>query len=78
VLRHTHAAQDGSSVCLGFQPCAARVADTIKEATGESSELISGHKGEFTIWVEDAQVADKIDGEFSEDADCINAVSAAL
>ena len=54
------------------------MADAIKEATGESSELISGYKGEFTIWVDDTQVADKIDGEFPEDADVVSAVTAAL
>ena len=54
------------------------MADAIKEASGESSELISGNKGEFTIWVDDVQVADKIDGEFPEDADCVSAVQAAL
>jgi len=54
------------------------VADAIKDATGEATELISGNKGEFTVWVDDAQVADKVDGEFPEDTDCLSAVQAAL
>lgn len=54
------------------------MADAIKDVTGESSELISGDKGEFTIWVDDGKVADKIDGEFPEDVDCVRAVEAAL
>jgi predicted Rdx family selenoprotein len=54
------------------------VAAAIKKSTGEASALISGNKGEFTIWVDDTQVADKIDGEFPEDASCVRAVESAL
>jgi predicted Rdx family selenoprotein len=54
------------------------VADAIKEVTKEATELVSGNKGEFTVWVDDVQVQDKIDGEFPEDGDCVAAVQAAL
>lgn len=54
------------------------MAAKIEEATSEVSDLVSGNKGEFTIWVDSVQVADKIDGEFPEDADCVRAVQAAL
>jgi len=54
------------------------VADAIKERSGLETVLESGHKGEFTVWVDDHKVADKVDGEFPEDSDCVDAVQAAL
>ena len=54
------------------------MAAAITKATGESVELISGDRGEFTVWVDDQKVADKIDGDFPGDGDCVDAAAAAL
>jgi hypothetical protein len=54
------------------------VADLISRETGEAVELIAGHRGEFTIWVNDQRVAQKDSRGFPAEADVVALVKQTL
>jgi len=54
------------------------VADEIKAALGLETELISGNRGEFTVWVDDIIVAQKSGDEFPDPSRAVEQVRAAL
>ena len=54
------------------------MAALIKQDTGIDAEIVEGARGEFTVWVEDATVAQKDAGGFPGDDDIVTAVRAAL
>jgi hypothetical protein len=54
------------------------VAALIKQETGLDTELVEGNRGEFTVWVEQAVVAQKGPLGFPEDGDILSSVQRAL
>lgn len=54
------------------------MAAAIEEATGRPVKLVSGNRGEFTVWVGDRKVAAKTFDGFPEIDDAVAAVKAAL
>lgn len=54
------------------------MAALIAEATGVEPELISGNRGEFTVWVDDRRVAQKDSRGFPAEPDVVAAVQSAL
>jgi hypothetical protein len=54
------------------------VAALIKKETGLETELVEGNRGEFTVWVENAVVAQKGPAGFPEDEEALSAVQRAL
>jgi hypothetical protein len=54
------------------------VAALIKQKTGLETELVEGNRGEFTVWVEQAIVAQKGPLGFPEDGEVLSAVQRAL
>lgn len=54
------------------------MAAAIEKATGQTVDLVSGNRGEFTVWVGDKVVSKKTFMGFPEPADATAAVVAAL
>jgi len=52
------------------------VAAELKKHLGVTSKLIEGDRGEFTVWVGPAKVADKRNGEFPTPEEVVQAVAA--
>jgi len=53
------------------------VAAALERATGVTAALVSGRRGEFTVWVDGARVLDKAElGDFPSDAQAVAAVEA--
>ncbi len=59
-------------------PRASRVAALIKESLGVETDLESGGRGEFTVWVDGNKVAEKSRSGFPADTSLIQAVKTAL
>jgi len=54
------------------------VAAALEQATGVRAALVSGGRGEFTVWVDGARVLDKAElGDFPSDEQAVAAVAAA-
>jgi len=54
------------------------VAALIKRDTGLDTEVVPAGRGEFTVWVDGAKVAEKSARGFPVDADLLAAVAAAV
>ena len=54
------------------------MAARIKAETGINPEVVEGTRGEFTVWVGDARVAEKTTDGFPEDDDVVSAVRRTL
>jgi hypothetical protein len=54
------------------------VAAELKKSLGVTSNLVEGDRGEFTVWVGSAKVAEKENGEFPAERSVVEAVEAAL
>ena len=54
------------------------MAAQLKQDLGLETELVIGSSGEFTVWVDDAKVAEKTWNGFPEADDVVDAVRAAL
>jgi hypothetical protein len=54
------------------------VAAAITKATALDVELVEGSRGEFTVWVDEAEVARKDTDGFPSDATAVAAVRRAL
>ncbi|MCS6884777.1 MAG: hypothetical protein RMM17_03590 [Acidobacteriota bacterium] len=54
------------------------MAALIKEELGLDTELESGDRGEFTVWVNSQKVAEKVGDSFPEDAEALAAVKNAI
>jgi hypothetical protein len=52
------------------------VAAQLKQELGVDAELIPGHQGEFTVWVDNAKVSEKHSARFPEPNDVVAAVRA--
>ncbi len=50
------------------------MAAIIKRALGVDTKLVSGGRGEFTIWLDDRKVYDKGHGDFPDEAAVLAAV----
>jgi selenoprotein W-related protein len=61
----------------GYKPRAARVAAKLKQELDLDTDLVVGHSGEFTVWVDGKVIAQKERGAFPEPADVVTAVRAA-
>ena len=54
------------------------MAASITRATGQAVDLVSGARGEFTVWVDEETVASKSWKGFPEEADVVRQVQEAL
>jgi hypothetical protein len=54
------------------------VAAELKKKLGISTTLIEGDRGEFTVWVGPAKVAEKKNGEFPTESEVVAAVRGLL
>jgi len=54
------------------------VAAEIKKATGIEAEVVEGNRGEFTVWVDQENVARKTADGFPSDQEAVSAVRRAL
>ena len=54
------------------------MAAELKKKLGVSTTLIEGDRGEFTVWVGPAKVAEKKNGEFPTETEVVTAVQGAL
>jgi len=54
------------------------VASALKQAFGVEPTLVSGGRGEFTVWLDGRKIADKVHGEFPTEAEVVAAARAAL
>lgn len=52
------------------------MAAQIKQDLGLDTELVVGRSGEFTVWVDDAKVAEKSGAVFPEPADVVARIRA--
>jgi hypothetical protein len=53
------------------------VAAQLKQDLGSEVDLVVGSSGEFSVWVDDKKVAEKISGRFPEPESVVAAVRAA-
>jgi hypothetical protein len=52
------------------------VAAELQNQLGIATELVVGSAGEFTVWADDAKVAEKVGGVFPEPSAIVAAVAA--
>jgi predicted Rdx family selenoprotein len=50
----------------------------IKSVLGVETTLTPGGRGEYTVWVDGAKVADKAGGDFPSERDVVTAVQSAM
>ena len=53
------------------------MAAELKKATGTDAQLVVGNPGEFTVWLDERKIAEKIGGRFPDPGEVIAAVRAA-
>ena len=53
------------------------MAAELKKASGLDAQLVVGSSGEFTVWLDDKKIAEKVAGRFPEPSEVIAAVRAA-
>lgn len=54
------------------------MAALIRDTLHQEASVAEGHRGEFSVWVDDRKVAQKDANGFPEDRDVVEAVRAAL